>query len=104
MIINMFVPNDTPSKYTGRLGDSVGKRLTSAQVTMSPLVSSSPASGSLPVGTEPASDPLSPSVSAPPPLALSLSPSLKINKLNTHAHTRTHTHTHARARARCKNF
>ena len=72
MIINMSVPNDTPSKCTGRLGDSVGKRLTSAQVMMSPLVSSSPASGSLPVGTEPALDPLSPSVSAPPPLALSL--------------------------------
>ena len=55
------------------------ERLTSAQVTISRLVSSSPAPGSvLPARSpEPASDSVSPSLSAPPLLALCLSMSLK---------------------------
>ena len=51
------------------------KRLTSAQVMISPFVSSSPASGSVLTARslEPASDSVSPSLSAPPPLVLFLS-------------------------------
>ena len=51
------------------------KRLTWAQVMILRFVSSSPASGSVPTARslEPASDSVSPSLSAPPPLALSLS-------------------------------
>ena len=60
-----------------------GKCLTSAQVMISRVVGSSPVSGSLLTARslEPASDAVSPSLSAPPPLTLclSLSPS-KINK------------------------
>ena len=56
------------------------KRLTSAQVMISQSVSSSPTSG--PVLTaqnlEPASDSVSPSLSAPPPLILCLSLSLSL--------------------------
>ena len=54
----------------------------SARVTISPLVSSSPASGSVLTARslEPASDSASASLSAPPPLALSLSLSQKVNK------------------------
>ena len=57
------------------------KRLTSGQVMIPQFVGSSPASGSaLTVQSlEPASDSLSPSLSAPPQLVLSLSLS-KINK------------------------
>ena len=57
------------------------RRLTSAQVMISPFVSSSPASGSALTtqSLEPASDSVSPSLSAPPQLTLSLSLS-KINK------------------------
>ena len=60
----------------GRLGDSVGlKRPTWAQVMISRYVSSSPTSGSVLTAQspEPASDSVSPSLSAPPPLALCLS-------------------------------
>ena len=51
------------------------ERLTSAQVTISWFVSSSPASGSVLIAgsLEPASDSVSPSLSAPPPLVLGLS-------------------------------
>ena len=48
------------------------KRLTSAQVMISWSVGSSPPSGSE-LSLEPVSDSMSPSLSAPPPLALSLS-------------------------------
>ena len=60
------------------------EHLTSAQVMISRSVSSSPASGSvLPARSlEPASDSVSPSLSAPPPLMLCLSVSL--SKLNKH--------------------
>ena len=65
---------------SGWLAQSV-KRLTSAQATISRFVSSSPASGSALTAQspEPASDSVSPSLSAPPPL--SLSPS--VSKINT---------------------
>ena len=55
------------------------KRPTSAQVMISQFVGSSPASGSVLTARslEPASDSVSPSLSAPPPLAFSLSLSLK---------------------------
>ena len=51
------------------------KRLTSAQVMISRFVSSIPAWGSVLTAQslEPASDSVSPSLSAPPPLTLSLS-------------------------------
>ena len=57
------------------------KRPTSAQVITSQFVSSSPASGSglTARSLEPASDSVSPSLSAPPPLTFCLSLS-KINK------------------------
>ena len=57
------------------------KRLTSAQVMISQFMSSSPTSGSVLTAQslEPASDSVSPSLSAPPPLVLCLSLS-KINK------------------------
>ena len=57
------------------------KRPTLAQVTILWLVGSSPAAGSLPTARslEPASDSVSPSLAAPPPLTLCLSLS-KINK------------------------
>ena len=55
------------------------KCLTSAQVMISQLLSSSPESGSVLTAQrlEPASDSVSPSLSAPPPLVLALSLSLK---------------------------
>ena len=55
------------------------KRPASAQVMISRLVGSSPASGSVLAGwsLEPASDSVSPSLSAPPPHMLCLSLSLK---------------------------
>ena len=55
------------------------KRPTSAQVMISPSVSSSPASGSglMAQSLEPVSDSVSPSVSAPPPFMLCLSLSQK---------------------------
>ena len=55
------------------------ERPTSAQVMISRSVSSSPASGSVLTaeGLEPASDPVSPSLSAPPPLSICLSLFLK---------------------------
>ena len=55
------------------------KHLTSAQVMISRLVSLSPASGSMLTAQslEPASDSVSPSLSAPPPLVLCLSFFLK---------------------------
>ena len=57
------------------------KRPTSPQVMISPLVSSSPASGSVLTAQslDPASDSVSPSLSAPPHLTLCLSRS-KINE------------------------
>ena len=64
-------------------GAWVVKCPTSAQVMISQVVSSSPASGSVLTAQSlgPASDSVSSSLSAPPPLSLSLS------------HTHTHTHT-----------
>lgn len=52
-----------------------GGHLTSAQVVISQFVSSSPASGSVLTAQRlgPASDSVSPSLSAPPPLTLCLS-------------------------------
>ena len=60
------------------MAQSVG-RPTSAQVMISWFMSSSPASGSVLTAQslEPASDSVSPSFSAPPPLVLCLSLSLK---------------------------
>ena len=57
----------------GRLGGSVGKHPTLAQVMISRLVGSSPASGSVLTAQslEPASDSVSLSFSALPPLVLS---------------------------------
>ena len=62
----------------GRLGVSV-KRPTSSQVVISPVVGLSPMSGCVLTAQslEPASDSVSPSLSAPPPVVLCLS---KINK------------------------
>ena len=63
----------------GSLGGSVVQRPTSAQVMISQFMSTSPVLGSVLTAQslEPASDPVSPSLSAPPPLALRLSLSLK---------------------------
>ena len=60
------------------------ERLTLAQVTISQVVSSSPASGSVLTAwsLEPALDYVSPSLSAPPPLVLCLSLSLSLSKIN----------------------
>ena len=64
---------------TGKKGDAWGaqsfEHLTLAQVMISRFVGSSPASGSVLMAQslEPASDSVSPSLSAPPLLALSLS-------------------------------
>ena len=60
------------------------KCLTSAQVTISWFVGSSPASGSMLTAQslEPASDSVSPSLSAPLPLVLGLS--LSLSKINEH--------------------
>ena len=57
---------------------------TSTQVTISWFVSSSPTSGSVLTARslEPASDSVSPSLSAPPPLVLSLSLSLSLSLKN----------------------
>ena len=65
------------------------ERPTPAQVTISRLMGSSPASGSglTAQSPEPVSDSVSPSLSAPPLLTPSLS--LKINALETHTHTHT---------------
>ena len=62
------------SAFRGSRVAQSGKRPTSAQVTISRSVSSSPASGSVLTAQSPgpASDSVSPSLSAPPPLALSL--------------------------------
>ena len=56
----------------------------SAQVMISRSVSSSPASGSVLTaqGLEPASDSVSPSLSASPPRVVSLSLSLSLSKIN----------------------
>ena len=64
---------------TGRWGGSIGQPPTSAQVTISRFVSSSPALGSAPAarGLEPAWDSGSPSFFAPPLLALCFSLPLK---------------------------
>ena len=65
------------------------KRPTSAQVMISPSVSSSPTSGSLLIAQslEPASDSVSPSLSAPPPTcALSLSLKNKHDKEKKRLH------------------
>ena len=60
------------------------KRLTMAQVTISPFVSSRPASGCVLTAQslEPASDSVSPSLFAPTPLVLCLS--LSLSKMNKH--------------------
>ena len=57
---------------------------TSAQVMIPRFVGSSPALGSVLTAQslEPASDSVSPSLSAPPPLALCLSLSLSLSKIN----------------------
>ena len=66
----------------GHLGAQSVKRLTSAQVVISRFVGSSPASGSVLTAwsLEPASDSVSPPLSAPPLLMLSLYLSI-MNKL-----------------------
>ena len=60
------------------------ERPTSAQVMISQSVSSSPALGSVLTAQslEPASDSVSPSLYAPPPLMLCLSLSLSLSKIN----------------------
>ena len=60
------------------------KHLALAQVTISWFMSSSPVSGSVLTAQslEPASDSVSPSLSASPPLILSLSLSLSLSKIN----------------------
>ena len=62
------------------------EHLTSAQVMISQFVSSSPVSGSVLTAQslEPASDSVSPSLSAPPLLMLCLSLSLSLSKINKH--------------------
>ena len=62
----------------GRLGAQLVERPTLAQVMISQFVNSSPVSGSVltACSLEPASDSVSPSLSAPPPLVLALSLSL----------------------------
>ena len=65
--------------YGGAWVAQLAKHLTSAQIMVSQFVDSSPASGSVLTvqSLEPASDSVSPSLSAPPPLTLCLS---KMNK------------------------
>ena len=65
--------------WLGHLGGSVGKHPTSAQVMISQFVGLSPTSGSVRTaqGLEPASDSVSPSLSALPPFMLCLSLSQK---------------------------
>ena len=62
------------------------ERPTSAQVMISWFMGSSPALGSVLTtqSLEPASDSVSPSLSAPPLLALTLSLSLSLSKVNKH--------------------
>ena len=74
----MVVPLKKKLKWGTWVAQSV-ECPTSAQVMISQLVSSSPASGSVLAAQnlEPASDSVSPSLSAPPLLSLSLSLSLK---------------------------
>ena len=62
----------------------VVKLLASAQVMISDFMSLSPASGSLLIdqSLEPASDSVSPSLSAPSPLVLPLFLSLSLSKIN----------------------
>ena len=62
------------------------KHLTSAQVMVSQFVSLSPASGTVLTARslEPASDSVSASLSAPPPLVFCLSLSLCLSKINKH--------------------
>ena len=69
----------TLKKLRGAWVAQLVEHLTSAQVTVSRITSSSPASGSVLTARslEPASDSASPSLSAPPPLALCFS---KMNK------------------------
>ena len=68
----------------GAWGAQPVKRPTSAQVMISRFVSSSPASGSVLTAQslEPASDSVSPSLSAPPLLMLSLARSLSLSLKN----------------------
>ena len=69
------------------------ERPTSAQVTISRSVSSSPASGSVLTAQslEPVLDSVSPSLSAPPPLTLCLSLSLSFkNKINVKKKKKTY--------------
>ena len=67
------------------------KHPTSAQVMISRFLSSSPTSGSelTAQSLEPASDSVSPSLSAPPPLVLSLSLSLSLSFKNILTKTKT---------------
>ena len=62
------------------------KHLTSAQVTISQFMGSSPASGSVWTAwsLEPASDSVFPSLSAPPSLVFCLSVFLSLSKINKH--------------------
>ena len=77
--ISMLVLRQNSFLFGGRLGGSVCKHPTSTQVMISQLVGSSPASGSglTAQSLEPASDSVSPSLSAPPLLTICLSPSQK---------------------------
>ena len=69
------------ANFRGALVAQSVECLTSAQVMISQFMGLSPMSGSVLTaqGLEPASDPVSPSLSAPPPLMLSASLS-KVNK------------------------
>ena len=66
----------------GPWGAQLVKHLTSAQVVISLFMSSSPTSGSVLTAQslEPATDSVSPSLSAPPLIALCLSLSLSLSK------------------------
>ena len=81
---SMEIPQKIKNRTRGAWVAQLVKRLTLVQVMISPFVSSSPASGSVVTAwsLEPASDSVSPSLSAPPPLVLCPSLSLSVPKIN----------------------
>ena len=80
------------SKHTTFRGSQSVEQPTLAQVMISRSMSSSPVSGSVLTARslDPASDPVPPSLSVPPPLMLCLS----LPKINTQKKLKKHTHTH----------
>ena len=72
-------------RFGGAWGTQAVERPTSAQVTVSQSVSSSPTSRSVPTGRspEPAWDCVSPPLSAPAPLTRARSPFLSLSKINS---------------------